>query len=90
MSLFDKYLAGWQLRTTKPRLEPGTEVTLVVTDYDNEADAAVARVGDTRIRIEDTSSDIVDMRVRVEITDFDDNDHAGTAELVEVVGETMY
>jgi hypothetical protein len=90
MSLLGKVFTGWQLRTTKPRLEPGQEVTLVVTDYDHEADAAVARVGDTRIRIEDTSSDIVDMRVRVEITDFDDNDHVGTAELREIVGETMY
>lgn len=90
MSLFGTYFSGWQFRTTKPRLEPGQEVTLVVTDYDHEADVAVARVGDTRIHIEGTQPDIVDMNVRVEITDFDDTDHVGTAELIEVVSETMY
>lgn len=90
MSLLSKYFKSWQFRTTNPTLEPGEEVTIVVTDYDNEADAAVARVGDTRIHIADSSADIVDMNARIEITDFDDTDHVGTAELKEVVSETMY
>ena len=85
-----KYLKGCQFRTAKPRFDPGQELSLIITDYDHEADDAVAQVGDTRIHIEDTSSDIVDMKARIEVTDFDDNDHVGTAELIEVIGETMY
>lgn len=91
MNIFGRtYLEGWQFRTTKPRFEPGDETSLIVTDYDHEMDAAVARVGDTRIYIEDTQPDIVDMKVRIAITDFDTNDHVGTAELIAVIGETMY
>lgn len=90
MSLFDKYLTGWQFRTTTPQFEPGEVISLIVTDYDNEADVAVARVGDSRVHIENTQPGIVDMKVKIEITDFDDSDHVATAELVEIIGETMY
>lgn len=90
MSLFGKYFTGWQFRTTTPQFDPGTETSLLVTNYDHEAEVAVARVGDTQIRIENTQPDLVDMKIKIEIIDFDDNDHVATAELIEIIGETMY
>jgi ABC-type molybdate transport system ATPase subunit len=90
MSLFEDLFSDWQLRTATPRLEQDQEVTVVVTDYDQETGAAVVRIGDSRLRIEDTQPDIVDMSVRIRVTDFDTNEHTGTAELLEITGETMY
>jgi ABC-type molybdate transport system ATPase subunit len=90
MSLFQEFFSDWQLRTATPRLEQDQEATVVVTDYDQKRDAPVVRIGDTRLRIEDTQQDLVDMTVRIRVTDFDADKHVGTAELLEITGETMY
>jgi ABC-type molybdate transport system ATPase subunit len=90
MSLFEGLFGDWQLRTATPCLEQNQEVTVVVTNYDQETGTAVVRIGDSRLRIKDTQPDIVDMTVRIRVTDFDANEHTGTAELLEITGETMY
>lgn len=83
-------LKGWQFRTRTPRLEPGQEVSVMLTDYDAEAGAAVARIGDTRLVVEGTGADHLDKIVHVRVSEFDDEQHVGRAELTEVVSETTY
>lgn len=90
MSLVEKYFRGWRRRSSTPDFEPGEEYRVVLTGYNETERAAVARVGDTEIYVDDTSRDYVDKIARVRVTEFDDNGHSGRAELVEVVGETTY
>lgn len=90
MSLLDKYLAGWRIRSSTPDFEPGEEYRVVITGYDDAEDAAIARVGDSVLYVDDTRPAHVDTIVRIRVTEFDSNDHAGRAELLEVVGETTY
>ncbi|QLG60408.1 DUF7513 family protein [Halorarum salinum] len=88
MSLFGKYLKGWQFRSANPSFEVGQELTAMITGTDG--DTPVARVGDTILRVPDAPRTAVDKRVRLRVTEFDGNEHEGTAELVEVVGETTF
>jgi len=88
MSLFQKYLAGWEFRSNKPSFEAGDEVELFVTG--REDGVQVAHVGDSKLRIADAPDGLLDKRVRLEVTSFDDNDHVGEAEYLEVVGESAF
>lgn len=90
MSLLEKYLKGWQFRTTTPDFEVGEEYRVVITGYDETEQRAVARVGDTVLYLEDTQPAHVDTVAEVRITEFDANEHTGSAEVVDVVGETTY
>lgn len=88
MSLLEKYLAGWTFRSTTPSFEPGEELSLFVTGYENGV--AVARVGDTRLRLPDAPSGLTDKRVRLRVTAFDDDRHVGEATYEETVGESAF
>lgn len=88
MSFFRKYLKGWQFRSTTPTFRRGEEIYVFVGGY--EDGHAVARVGDTRIRIPDAPPGLQDMRVHLRITDFDGSEHVGEAEYVETVGESAF
>lgn len=90
MSLVEKYFKGWHLRTATPDFEPGEEYRVVITNYDDAERAAYARVGDTKLFVDDTGRDYLDKIARVRVTEFDGNGHSGRAELLEVVGETTY
>lgn len=82
MSRLSAFLSGLTFRTTRPTFEAGQEVEAIVTGRDG--DDALVRVGDSLLRVVDCDVE-VDADVRIRVTEFDDNDHRGTATLVEVV-----
>ncbi|ADQ69293.1 hypothetical protein G3I44_18245 [Halogeometricum borinquense] len=88
MSLLEKYLAGFQLRSRKPTFEPGTRVSVFITGQDGTD--LVARVGDSKIRITDAPVEYLNDRVLVEIDEFDDNDHVAEGTFIEKVGESSF
>ncbi|WP_330630555.1 DUF7513 family protein [Halocatena halophila] len=81
MSLLEKYLKGWQFRTNTPAFEPGESVELFVFDVIDGT--PVASVGDTKLFIEDAPPELAGSRAIVEITSFDDQEHTGSAKLLE-------
>lgn len=89
MSLLDKYVAGWTFRSNTPSFDAGDEVELFVTG--REDGAQIARVGDSKLRLdEDAPNGLLDKRVRLRVTSFDDDAHVGEAEYVETVGESAF
>jgi hypothetical protein len=90
VSLVEKYLHGWQFRSTTPNSEVGGEYQVVLTGSDETERAAVARLGDSKIDVDDTDRDYVDTIAQVRVTEFDSDDNARRAELLEMVGETTY
>lgn len=88
MSLIDKYFKGWEFRTSKPTLEPGTEVNVFVNHYDD--DVGIANIGDTRLYIEGVGPEHVEQRVRVEVTEFNENNSTGRGTFQQVVGQSSY
>jgi uncharacterized protein YacL len=90
MSMLKSYFKGWTFRTTRPTLQPGSEVNVFVTEYDSEDDVGVAFVGDTRLYIKGARSEHVGKRVRVEVREFQPDESVGHGEFVEVVGESSY
>lgn len=89
MSLFEKYLAGWEFRSNYPSFDAGDEVELFVTGRENGAQ--IARVGDSKLRLdEDAPAGLLDKRVRLKVTSFDDDAHVGEAEYVETVGDSAF
>lgn len=88
MSLLEKYTKGWSFRTNKPSFSAGDEISVFVTG--TEAGTQIARVGDTKLRLPDAPDDIVDKRVVLRVTSFDDDSHVGEAEYLETVGESAF
>jgi hypothetical protein len=89
MSILEKYLAGWTFRSNKPSFDVGDEVELFVTGRENGAQ--IARVGDSKLRLDGDAPDgLLDKRVRLKVTSFDDGDHVGEAEYLESVGESAF
>jgi len=88
VSLLEKYTKGWWFRTNKPSFATGDEVSVFVTAVD--AGTPVARVGDTVLRIPDGDPALVDKRVIVRVTSFDEDDHVGEAEHLRTVGESAF
>ncbi|MFC7200279.1 DUF7513 family protein [Halospeciosus flavus] len=88
MSLLQKYLKGWQFRTHTPSFEEGEEMSVFVTG--TEDGTPVARIGDTVLELHDAPSDLVDKRVVLRVTYFDETKHRGEAEYIETVGESAF
>ncbi len=88
MSLLKKYTKGWSFRTNKPSFSEGDEISVFVTGV--ESGTPVARVGDTKIRVPDADPNLVDKRVLLRVTSFDDDEHVGEAEYLETVGESAF
>jgi hypothetical protein len=85
--LFEKIFAGWTFRTNTPSYEPGQTLVAFVTAV--ESDGARVRVGDTVLKLTETTEDnhdgLLDQKVRVEVVTFDDSMNTGTAELLAVL-----
>lgn len=88
MSLLSKYTKGWSFRTNKPSFDEGDEISVFVTGV--EAGTPIARIGDTKLRIPEGSPDLVDKRVVLRVTAFDDENKVGEAEHLETVGESAF
>ena len=88
MSFVDKYMAGWKFRTTTPDYDAGETIEVMITSM---ADGkAKARIGDSVLRIKDTPADSVNMRVLVEVDEWDTDDHIGEATYLETIGESAF
>ncbi|MFC6836437.1 DUF7513 family protein [Halomarina ordinaria] len=81
------YLRGL-FRTSTPAFEEGQELSVFVTGYRDGT--AVARIGDTVIRVPDAPNGALDKRVLVRVTEFDAGDSTGRAEYLETVGESAF
>ena len=88
MSLLEKYTKGWSFRTNKPSFAEGDEISVFVTSV--EAGTPIARVGDTKLRIPDASENLVDKRVLLRVTMFDEDSHVGEATYLRTVGDSAF
>ncbi|CQH50245.1 uncharacterized protein HHUB_1607 [Halobacterium hubeiense] len=82
------FLAGVGFRTNTPSFEAGVELTAFVTGV--EDGSAVARIGDSKLRISNAPDDAVDTLVRLRVEGFNDDTHVGQAEYLETVGESSF
>jgi len=88
MSLLEKYTKGWSFRTNRPSFEAGDEISVFVTGV--EAGTPIARIGDTKLRLPDAPENLVDKRVLLRVTTFDEDSHVGEAEYLRTVGESAF
>ena len=88
MSRFEKFTEGLTFRTNRPTFDVGDELSVFVTgDRDG---TPVARIGDTILHLPDESPGLVDKRVLLRVTEFDDDEHVGEAEYLRTVGESAF
>jgi len=87
-SLLEKYFKAWGFRTAKPAFEPGDELEVFLTGVQDGV--PVARIGDTLLTVPDAPPELVDSKIAVRVTDFDANDHRGSCEFLEKVGESAF
>lgn len=78
------WFQSWTFRTSTPNLEPDDVVEVLTMTYEESSQLLLARIGDTRIYIEDGSPDMVNRSVKVRIIEFDSKKHEGKAELIRV------
>jgi len=88
MSRFDKFFAGLSFRGSTPDYEPGDVVEVMVTGA--EGGEAVARIGDSTLRIEGAPTDALNTRVLVAVDTWDEAGHRGTGTYRETVGESAF
>ncbi|ELY85803.1 DUF7513 family protein [Natrinema altunense] len=88
MSVFDKYLTGWRLRTSRPSFEVGREVDIFIAESNGTSGRAY--IGDTELVVEGAGPETIEKQVRVRVTEFDETTASGRGEFVEVVGESSY
>lgn len=90
MSMLKSYFKGWQFRSARPSLEPGVVVNVFVNDYDENEGVGIAKIGDTKLFIEGAQPEYHELKVAVEITEFDEDTSTGRGIFQEVVGESSY
>lgn len=89
MNFITKYLKGWSFRTNRPTFDSGQEITAVITGVDGNG-VAIARIGDSKLQVENAPKTAIDARARLKVTTFDDAESTGTAEFLDVVGEGTF
>lgn len=88
MNVLRKYTEGLGFRTNTPSFDAGDEITVFVTGV--ESGRPIARIGDSTLRLANGSPDLVDRRVLLRVTDFDEATHVGDAEYVRTVGDSAF
>jgi hypothetical protein len=88
MSVLEKWLAGWTFRTRQPDFEPGETIEVMVTSMVDGK--AKARIGDSVLRIAEPPEEAENLRVLVEIEEWDSEDHIGDGTYLETVGESSF
>ncbi|MGQ3329000.1 MULTISPECIES: DUF7513 family protein [Halorubrum] len=88
MSRFDKFFAGFSFRGSTPDYDTGDVIEVMVTGQ--EGDTAVARIGDSTLRIEDAPADALNTRVLVAVETWDVAAHRGTGTYRETVGGSAF
>lgn len=81
-----QFLAGLGFRTATPSFDPGQVLQLLITGYNG--DTAVARVGDTVLRLPEAPPGLTDTTVRIEVTSFDENASEGEATFLDRIEES--
>ncbi|ELZ03779.1 DUF7513 family protein [Natrialba aegyptia] len=89
MSVFTKFLRGWQFRDSSPSLTVGDECSVFVAETNSDGNGHVY-IGDTHLLVEGAGPETAEKRVRIEVTEFDETNATGRAEFIEVVGESSY
>jgi len=93
MSVFDKFLAGFSFRGSTPDYAAGDVLEVMVTGIEDGGaggGTAIARIGDSTLRIEGAPDDAVDTRVVVDVESWDDSEHRGVGTYRETVGESAF
>jgi len=94
VSRLDKFLAGWSFRGSTPDYEPGDTLEVMVTGVEGGDGAgggtAVARIGDSMLRIEDAPADALNTRVLVDVDSWDESAHRGIGTYRETVGKSAF
>ncbi|WP_424014487.1 DUF7513 family protein [Halorubrum xinjiangense] len=88
MSVFDKFLAGWSFRGSRPDYAAGDVLEVMVTGEDGGGH--VARIGDSTLQIEGAPDDAINTRIIVDVESWDDSAHAGRATYRKTVGESAF
>lgn len=88
MSFVDKYMSGWKFRTTTPDYDVGETIEVMVTSMMDGK--AKARIGDSVLRIKEAPEGSENMRILVEVDEWDTDDHIGEGTYLETVGESSF
>ncbi len=88
MSIFEKYLAGWTFRTARPNFEPGDEIRVTVNGFEDSR--GMARIGDSKLYIDECPEAAVDKRVMVKVDDWNPDEHVGEGTYLETVGQASF
>ena len=79
MSLLDQFTAGATFRSTTPSFDPDQEIEVYVTDAANDGEGVVAQIGESILHFPDGDADLVGCRILARVTEFDEDEHRGTA-----------
>lgn len=71
--------ANWRFRTSTPSFEPGQQLEVYLTGFDESAGRGQARIGDTILEVDGARADQVDSLVHVKVESFDERAHRGSA-----------
>ncbi len=88
MSLLRRYLSGLRFRSPRPTLSPDDVVEVFLSEHTGEE--GIARIGDTRLVVEDVPPEHEGKQVRVRIDRFDAAEATGRGTFQAVVGESSY
>ncbi|ELZ59684.1 MULTISPECIES: DUF7513 family protein [Halorubrum] len=94
MSVFDKFLAGFSFRGSTPDYAAGDVLEVMVTGVEDDGGVgggtAIARIGDSTLRIEGAPADAVNTRVIVDVESWNETEHRGIGTYRETVGESAF
>lgn len=91
MNFLDMFFSGWQFRSPSPSFEEGDEITVTISDYDENEESAYARIGDSIVYTDDSlSMNDIGKQVQLRVTEFEPDNHTGRAEVLQIVSESEF